>query len=49
MVQFPTIKKISQPRLTMLEQEQARVQVLTAYLDKTDPDWRDKINDLIEG
>lgn len=34
------------PELSDLDKERMRVQILTAYLDKTDPGWRQKITDM---
>lgn len=37
------------PQMTDLEKEQARVKILTGYLDKTDPNWRRKIAEMTDG
>ncbi len=34
------------PELSDLDKERMRVQLLTSYLDKIDPDWRQKIKDM---
>lgn len=40
-IPFPNSREFA--GLNELEKERARVQILVAYLDKTDPDWRQKI------
>lgn len=35
------------PKWAELTRDQKRLQALMAYLDQTDPDWREKINEIL--
>lgn len=46
-INFPTPEDTPYPEMTELERAQAQLQILVAYLDKHDPDWRRKIAEAV--
>ncbi len=47
-IPFPGAEVAEYPNLSELAKERIRVHMLTRYLDKTDPQWRTKIKDVLD-